>query len=411
MKKIFFLTIIAAGLLSACNQKTKTEQVEVTAVEATVVSRAAETVGRQEIQVLSAVVKDEKIEGAEVIFQRNGSQSIVGRTNAEGIVVLNTPFPDDLETTVIIKKEGYSTLVAKCPCEGLTYAISPNMKNLDAVRVVLVWGKYPEDLDSHLWYGREHVYFDQLESPNAQLDVDDTDSYGPETITIEEKIFGEEYIYAVHDYTNKEANHSTALSNSDAKVFVYIGQSLVKTYYVPKNRNGNLWTVFKVSAGGEIVDINSFVNQKYSEASALRYELSGITPIRSTVNTDTAAALNREGTKAYEAKDYDSAIRNYTAAIEQDPNFGQAYSNLGLAYQRAGMNAEALWANRKAIALASGNSASTTRASSYYNIARIYEEQKEYAKALEQYKMAKSEKENTVYDNAIKRMEDQLQSN
>lgn len=57
------------------------------------------------------------------------------------------------------------------------------------------------------------------------------------------------------------------------------------------------------------------------------------------------------------------------------------------------------------IALANGNTAPVTRAGAYYNIGRIYEERGEYAKAKEQYKLAKSEVDRSAYDEAIKRME------
>ena len=60
-------------------------------------------------------------------------------------------------------------------------------------------------------------------------------------------------------------------------------------------------------------------------------------------------------------------------AVNLYPSFGQAYSNLGLTYQKLDRTAEALWANRKAIELASGNTKARVQASSYYNIARIYE--------------------------------------
>ena len=46
------------------------------------------------------------------------------------------------------------------------------------------------------------------------------------------------------------------------------------------------------------------------------------------------------------------AIDYYRQALDLDADFGQAYSNLGLAYQKADRIAEAIWANRKAIALA-----------------------------------------------------------
>lgn len=357
------------------------------------------------IQVLSAVVKDKKIEGAEVLLQKNGEQTVVGRTDANGNVLLNASFADDANAVVIIKKEGYSTLVAKCPCQGLTYAISPVMQNLDGVRVVLSWGATPADLDSHLWFNSSHIFWQNKVAPKANLDVDDTDSYGPETITIEEKKFGTEYYYAVHDFTNKEKTTSSALSKSGAKVFVYIGQSLIKTYYVPANKIGNLWTVFKITKEGEIEDINSFTTSRVESASDIRYTMQDATGSMSVVDKQEALRLNKLGTLEYNKKNYTRAIEYYSSAIEYYPDFGQAYGNLGLSYKKKGQNAEALWANRKAIALANGATAPTTRAGAYYNIGRIYEEKGEYAKAKEQFQLAKTEVDKVAYDEAIERMD------
>ncbi len=75
-----------------------------------------------------------------------------------------------------------------------------------------------------------------------------------------------------------------------------------------------------------------------------------------------------------------------------------------MAYQKAGRTAEAIWANRKAIALASGATAASVRASSYYNIARIYEAAGQLDDALVQYQLAKLQKANPVYDKAIERL-------
>ncbi|MDM1396669.1 tetratricopeptide repeat protein [Myroides odoratimimus] len=360
---------------------------------------------QNKIQVLSAVIKDKKIEGAQVLIQRNGEQTISGYTDRNGMVNLNVPYADDADTKVIIKKDGYSTLVAKCACAGMTYAISPAMKNLDGMRIVLTWGSTPADLDSHLWFPNNHVYFNNKSGTKANLDVDDTDGYGPETITIEEKKFGSEYYYAVHDYTNKSSTSSSQMSKSRATVFVYVGQSLVRTYYVPQNKFGNLWTVFKVTKEGEIEDINSYTTVSYGDRGDLRYTRSGELGSLDNINKEEALRLNNLATKEYNKQNYTKAIELYTAAISNYPNFSQAYGNLGLSYKKNGQYAEALWANRKAISLANGP---TVRAGAYYNIGRIYEDQGEYEKAREQYRMSKSNVDKPVYDEAIQRMTDKL---
>ncbi|HAH2142252.1 TPA: hypothetical protein GLW90_16610, partial [Escherichia coli] len=209
------------------------------------------------IDILSATVKDKRIEGASVTLQRNGAQSVSGITNTSGSISLGTSFADNKDALLIVKKEGYSNLVVKCPCAGMTYAISPVMTNLDGMRVVLSWGEKPFDLDSHLIFPGGHIYFDSKEGTDANLDVDDTDSYGPETVTISKKHFGESYIYAVQDYSNKGLPNSNYLSASKAKVFVYVGSSLVRSYSVPAGKRGNIWTVFKLNPNGEFEDINS----------------------------------------------------------------------------------------------------------------------------------------------------------
>jgi TPR repeat/Tetratricopeptide repeat len=363
------------------------------------------------IQVLSATIKDQRIADATVIVQKNGTPSITGATNANGQAQLVTDYDDTADSLIIIKKEGYSNLVARCPCKGLTYAISPVMTTLDGMRIVLTWGSTPADLDSHIVYPGNNIYWHDRRGADANLDVDDTDGYGPETITLEKKHAGETYVYAVHDYTNRTIPGIDQLSRSQAKVFVYVGQSLVRTYYVPVGQGGNLWTVFRVTGEGEFQDINTISGGRV-EAEHVLDSVAGYTSEsrhvvaanQSLADPVRAQALNRQGEQAFHAGNLDTSIDLYKQAIELDPNYGQAYSNLGLAYQTANRQAEAIWASRKAIALATGPTAATVRASSYYNIGRMYEAAKQYADALHSYQQAKGEKANTVYDNAIKRV-------
>jgi tetratricopeptide (TPR) repeat protein len=118
-----------------------------------------------------------------------------------------------------------------------------------------------------------------------------------------------------------------------------------------------------------------------------------------------ARKLNVEGEAAYKAGDYPDAIRLFQSAIDEADSYGQAYSNLGLVFQKSGRVAEALWANRKAIALATGSRAATTRASAHFNNGRIYEDAGQFGDALREYLAAQSEKANPTYDNAVARMQ------
>jgi predicted nucleic acid-binding Zn finger protein len=364
-----------------------------------------------QVQVLSATIKDQKIPGATVILQHNGAQSVSVTTDAQGNAPLPQDQADDSSALIIIKKDGYSNLIAKCPCSGLSYALSPVMQNLDGLRVVLSWGAQPPDLDLHVAYPSNHVYWRNRQGTDSNLDIDHVDSYGPETITLERKHTGDTYVFAVHDYTDRNNPGTDALSNSQAKVFVYVGQSLVRSYYVPRNQAGNLWTVFRINGNGDFQDINTMRGVKVDAENVLdeinsynnaqmqvvAANQTGLDPVR-------AKALNHQGETAYHAGNLDQATDLFRQAIDLDPNYGQAYSNLGLVYQKAGRAAEAIWADRKAIALASGATAPTVRASSYYNIGRLYEDADQFDNALNNYRAAKNEKANPVYDNAIQRV-------
>ena len=368
------------------------------------------------IDILSATVKDKRIEGASVTLQRNGAQSVSGTTNASGSINLGSSFADDQDALLIVKKEGYSNLVGKCPCAGMTYAISPVMTSLDGMRVVLSWGEKPFDLDSHLIFPGGHIYFDSKEGTDANLDVDDTDSYGPETVTISKKHFGESYIYAVQDYSNKGLPNSNYLSASKAKVFVYVGGSLVRSYSVPAGKRGNIWTVFKLNPNGEFEDINSVTTANFNDTTLGVRDLATVimpatgssTPaspaMQNSGYTQLARKYNREGEAVYKTGQLEQAIQLFQQATELDGNYGQAFSNLGLAYQKNGNIAEAIWANRKAISLASGANAATTRANSYYNIAKIYETAGQNADALQHYQLAYAEKNKPSYEEAIARV-------
>lgn len=362
------------------------------------------------VNVLSAVVKDQRIEGAEVTLQKNGAASVTSTTSTGGTATVSPTFSDkDDGVLLIVKKPGYSTLVARCPCQGMTYALSPVMHSLDGLRVVLSWGRSPSDLDLHAVFPRNHVFFSRKQGENANLDVDDTDSFGPETITIEKKAFGQPYLFAVHDYTNKTERTRAALAESGAKVFVYIGESLIRRYEVPKAKQGTLWTVFFIDGQGELHDVNTLTPADADPESELRKLNSGEPTVRVAevpvvAITADATQVNAEGERAYHDGRVLESVALYQRAIELAPDYGQAYSNLGLSFRKLNRNGEALWANRKSIALASGADANVVRASSYYNIARIYEAEGQFADALTQYELANRERPMKVYEDARKRM-------
>lgn len=136
----------------------------------------------------------------------------------------------------------------------------PNITN-DDVRIVLTWGANPSDLDSHLFLpnGNNIAYYSKVVD-GGNLDIDDTSSYGPETVTIDSLKQGT-YKYYVADYSNSsyERYTSTDMSQSNARVDVYDKTGLISTFIVPSYREGVIWHVFNI-ANGKIVPVQRIFN-------------------------------------------------------------------------------------------------------------------------------------------------------
>lgn len=122
---------------------------------------------------------------------------------------------------------------------------------------ILTWGESPSDLDSHLLiyngdngylkakvnYQNTTYYID--EEIAAQLDVDDTSSYGPETTTVSIVENNTEYYFYVHCFA--EATYGIPLG---AKVEVYMDGRRIRSeqvypfYHNVGNSSYRYWKVF-----------------------------------------------------------------------------------------------------------------------------------------------------------------------
>lgn len=363
------------------------------------------------IQVLDALAKGAPLADAQVQVQQGATQ-LAGSTDAQGRVTLTAQVADSPASELLIRKAGYADLRVKCPCQGLNYALSPLLDNPESLRIVLSWSAPGEDLDAHLSYPHKLLYFATGKGPGARLESDSSDSSRPETITIDQRVPGDAYVFAVHDFTNSTSYEALRLGRSQARVFVYKGAALIRSYRVPQNRKGNLWVVFRLTADGRLQDINRLLlgsEEPESVMSVLDPLLENAKSIDEVVGADfgpvDAKSLNLKGEESYRKGDFGGARIFYSEAIELDPGFAQAYSNLALANRKNSRPDDAIAADRKAIALASGPAASTIRASAYYDMARIYEDAGQLAMALEHYHKAREQKANPVYDKAIERLQ------
>ena len=169
--------------------------------------------------------------------------------------------------TLELKKAGfitayYNVLATQGNAILNGYDVSMSMTPVlpdDEYRIVLTWGSAPADLDSHLTYYQDgamkfHVYYRNKSAyingeKVAWLDLDDTNSYGPETVTITVKgdlLEKGELRYSVHNFSGG----LTGLSNSNASVRIYKGNELKKTYSVSQNQQALVWHVFTIDKEG-----------------------------------------------------------------------------------------------------------------------------------------------------------------
>lgn len=164
--------------------------------------------------------------------------------------------------TLCASKEGYiptmiNVVVQKDVCTTKNGSMTPIISG-DSFRIVLTWGSSPSDLDSHVvgtlssgssfhvYYGDKSEYDGEVEVCN--LDVDDTSSYGPETITLNTTT-DNPYYYYIYNYSS-----TTGMITSEAQIKVYQGDTLVATFNVPTNQaDARYWNVFAIVDGEMVV--------------------------------------------------------------------------------------------------------------------------------------------------------------
>jgi len=190
----------------------------------------------------------------------------VGVNVKDGSVAYETSAPDGNYTLMLSSGEytaevsatGYMTeyfpvyVSETNEVTSLDFGLSPLLAE-GQIRIVLEWGANPRDLDSHLTGTSSNgnsvniSFMNKIASSGsgkiAELDLDDTDGYGPETTTIYDS--GGTYEFKVHHYSG-----SGSLSTSGAVVKVYMGgQAEPVRIEVPSTVSGVWWNVFSIRNG------------------------------------------------------------------------------------------------------------------------------------------------------------------
>jgi len=241
--KLIFAIILLSGFLPSSAQHKKMDQI----MEDVFQERDNNIFT---IRFFDALTGD-PVEGADVMFENIGTFS----SDSAGRVMFPRQ-PDGL-LKAIFKKQGYISALIDIDIAAETilrnrYSVSPVM-NIDQFRVVLTWDQQPEDLDAHFLKANSyHISFRNtrvLNDGSGQLDRDDMNGYGPETITVSQLNANAEYTFFVKNYSAEKNPSATPLSSSKATVWVYGNNKLLNVFYVPTNLTGDTWQVFKVIQG------------------------------------------------------------------------------------------------------------------------------------------------------------------
>ena len=120
--------------------------------------------------------------------------------------------------------------------------------------VALTWGKHPKNLELHAYIGEELVNTMNYIGNGGVLDRDDKDGYGPELISLSDRLVGQTYLFAV---TN---NDGFIDLSSNATVNLYFDNRLMLRQKIPKMKEGNKWLVFAINGQGVITSINKIIN-------------------------------------------------------------------------------------------------------------------------------------------------------
>lgn len=200
------------------------------------------------VRINNALVKSDGI---------NYSAVTTARTNANGDFVL--PVRDIGELYVYAQNGNRTSNAKSVTTVGSNYTINNGCLVVstenDSLSIRLTWGESPRDVDSHLLTpSGDHIYYDNEGSlsatPFANLDVDDTDSFGPEFTTVRNLMVGR-YRYGVHNYSETQ---NPGLKDSPISVFLTGPNIRSRTLTPTLNDNSissNFWHSFDL-----IVDAN-----------------------------------------------------------------------------------------------------------------------------------------------------------
>lgn len=218
--------------------------------------------GKMTLRFVNAM-NDEPVDGAKVAIEGMGKFE----TDGLGRVIFDVPEKDGV-FPIKFSKSGYFDLKTTFEIAAGTifynrFAVLPLIAR-ENLRIVLEWGKRPDDLDAHLEKDNSyHISYHEMkvsDDGEAKLDRDDRENYGPETITIKKVDGRASYSFYVKDYSNRDRHRSKQLSKSNAVVRLYDYNGLIREWRLRDKERGNVWQVFEIR-NGNIESIDNLKTQ------------------------------------------------------------------------------------------------------------------------------------------------------
>ena len=221
--------------------------------------------GRLKIRGKNAVKPEEPIEAKMKVKFASDGKEIEGDPNSGILVSHLSPGTHTINTDTLgfYLYEKEDVKVSEGETTEVEIPLIPRLTQNEAARIVLTWDKDPKDLDSHLFLPKnnelntQHIYYPAKHMKASVgntlavvLDVDDTDSYGPETITIYNTINGL-YKYGIYHFSGSGSIGST--SKAEIKLFTHNDE--IQKFSAPNDCEKKWWYVFDLRINGIEVQI------------------------------------------------------------------------------------------------------------------------------------------------------------
>jgi len=254
--------ILMSGLFSSCEQEDDSALVETGTISGVVINSqtgsglAYVTVGFSSNGSVSSITDVEY----STITDANGNYSIDEIPVGTYVCIINADGYFVRKVTNVVVAVGINEI------DPQTLVLQPEAGSF---RIILIWGASPSDLDSHLTgpasdgVNRFHLsYLDKTPDIKIDLDVDDTESYGPETSTIHSFMNGT-YRFSVFNYSNQLETGGSEIPASPARVEIYNDSGLLSSFDAPAyTGTGNTWRVCEINASGtsiSVVPVNTYI--------------------------------------------------------------------------------------------------------------------------------------------------------